>query len=88
MLNKLQQQACRIVGPSVSLTSLCGFFPRTSRIWTSLSVKRFPLTYGLNGYKHRDIFFIWALFKQLFYTLFILILFFLQLHASMLSIEI
>ena len=65
-----------------------GFFPCANRIWNSLSAKRFPLTYDLYGYKHRDIFFIWALSKLFFYALFILILFFLQIHTSMLNIEI
>ena len=29
------------------------FFPRTARLWNSLSVEYFPLTYNLNGFKSR-----------------------------------
>ena len=29
------------------------FFPRTSRLWNSLPIKCFPLTYNLNGFKSR-----------------------------------
>ena len=29
------------------------FFPRTARLWNSLPIERFPLTYNLNGFKSR-----------------------------------
>ena len=29
------------------------FFPRTAKLWNSLSVECFPLTYYLNGFKSR-----------------------------------
>ena len=29
------------------------FFPRTARLWNSLSIECFPLTYNLNGFKSR-----------------------------------
>ena len=29
------------------------FFPRTARLWKSLPIECFPLTYGLNGFKSR-----------------------------------
>ena len=29
------------------------FFPRTARLWNSLPIERFPLTYHLNGFKSR-----------------------------------
>ena len=29
------------------------FFPQTARIWNSLSIECFPLTYDLNGFKSR-----------------------------------
>ena len=83
MLDKLQQWISRTPGPSFSFTLLWVLFRRASTIWNSLSAKYFPLTFLLNGYKNRDISFLWALFKQLFYTIFFLIMFFLQLHTSM-----
>ena len=30
-----------------------GFFLRTARLWNSLLIECFPLTYGLNGFKSR-----------------------------------
>ena len=30
-----------------------GFFPRTARLWNSLSIECFPLTYDLSGFKSR-----------------------------------
>ena len=30
-----------------------GFFPRTARLWNSLPIECFPLTYGLNEFKFR-----------------------------------
>ena len=29
------------------------FFPRTARLWNSLPIERFSLTYNLNGFKSR-----------------------------------
>ena len=29
------------------------FFPRTARLWNSLSIECFPLTYNLNGFKSK-----------------------------------
>ena len=29
------------------------FFPRTARLWNSLPIEFFPLTYDLNGFKSR-----------------------------------
>ena len=31
--------------------NLNSFFPRTARLWNSLPIKCFPLTYDLNGFK-------------------------------------
>ena len=31
------------------------FFPRTSRLWNSLPIECFPLTYDLNGFKSRHL---------------------------------
>ena len=30
------------------------FFPRTARLWNSLLIESFPLTYNLNGFKSRN----------------------------------
>ena len=30
-----------------------GFFPRTARLWNSLLIECFPVTYNLNGFKSR-----------------------------------
>ena len=29
------------------------FFPRTAKLWNSLPIECFPLTYGLSGFKSR-----------------------------------
>ena len=33
--------------------SVNSFFPRTTRLWNSLPIECFPLTYDLNGFKSR-----------------------------------
>ena len=67
LLEKLQKQICRIVGSSLaaSLDPLahCGivasvslfysFSPRTAKLWNSLPIECFPLTYDLSGFKSR-----------------------------------
>ena len=30
------------------------FFPRTARLWNSLPIEFFPLTYDLNGFKSKS----------------------------------
>ena len=49
----------RLHGFSVNIPTCCkdvyvnSFFPRTARLWNSLSVECFPLTYDLSGFKSR-----------------------------------
>ena len=43
---------------NINLLNFDSFFPHTARLWNSLPIKCFPLTYDLNGFKSRikDIF--------------------------------
>ena len=61
MLDQLQKRICRTAGPAlpVSLKALAedvyvnSFFSRTARLWNSLPIECFCLTYNLNGFKPR-----------------------------------
>ena len=75
LLDKLQKQICRTVGPSLAASRYSdrlhdfsvaiprcykdgyvnSFFPRTARMWNSLPIEYFPLTYNLNGFKSREL---------------------------------
>ena len=66
--------------------SVNSFFPRTTRLWNSLPIECFPLTYDLNGFKSRINknlltfrFFLNRLYEGFRIYLYF---FFLQLHAS------
>ena len=82
-------QICRIVGPSHSFTSLSLCVLSSHKYNMEFSVCKM-LSFDLcpKWLQEQRHFFVWALFKQLFYTLFYLIIFFLQLHTSMLIMEI
>ena len=43
----------RLYDFSVTIPRYYSFFPRTARLWNSLPIECFPLTYDLNGFKSR-----------------------------------
>ena len=60
LLGKVQRQICRTVldlhllvlfNPWIKDGYVSSFFPRTARLWNSLSIECFPLTYDLSGFK-------------------------------------
>ena len=69
---------------NVTMMSFEGaFFLCAGRLWNSVPEECFLLTYNLNGFKfsvNRHLFSL-VLSKQLFYMLFIFIIFFLELHV-------
>ena len=60
------------------------FFPCTAKLWNSLPVECFPLTYNLNGFKsriNRHLLTVGSFWRDFLYALIFLCFFFLQLHA-------
>ena len=66
LLDNLQKQICRTVGPSLAASleplahcqnvaslSLFSLFSCTARLWNSLPIECFPLTYDFSGFKSR-----------------------------------
>ena len=68
----------------ITFTSkLSSFFPWSARLWNSLPIEYFHLTYNLNGFKsriNRYLLIVGYFYKQFLYALMFLCFFFLQLH--------
>ena len=60
------------------------FFPRIVRLWNSLSIECFPMTYDLNDFKcrtNKHLLTVGSFWRNFLYVLIFLCFFFLQLHA-------